>query len=77
MGLFSGVKDTYKKSEAAVVVQNLIEENVRDGWMESNNPAQLANILVGRAWDAMPDVFSGKFGQRPHKISVAAIALSY
>lgn len=77
MGLFSAVKDTYKKSEAAVVVQNLIEENVRDGIMESKNPAQLANILVGRVWDSMPDVFSGKFGQRPHKITIAAAALSY
>lgn len=77
MGFFSAVKDAYKKSEAAVIVQNLIEENNRVVWFEENgNPAQFANTLVGRAWDAMPDVLSGKFGQRPHKLSIAAVALS-
>ena len=45
--------------------------------MDSNNPGQLANTMVGRVWDAKPYLFSGKFGQRPHKMSVAAVALSH
>ena len=30
MGLFSGIKNTYKKSEAAVIVQNLLEHQQED-----------------------------------------------
>ena len=75
MGLFSGIKDTYKKSEAAVVVQNLLEIQVKIGCF-SHDPAVFANTLIQSVWDEKPDIFSGKFGQRPHKLAVAAIALS-
>lgn len=75
MGLFSGVKNLYKKSEAAVVVQNLLEHQVSIGLFDQD-PARFANQLVQRAWDSKPDVFAGNFGQRPHKISAAAFALA-
>lgn len=75
MGFFSGIKDTYKKSEAAVAVQNLLEEQARIGYF-SQDPAKYASALIQSVWDEKPDIFSGKFGQRPHKISTAAIALS-
>ena len=75
MGLFSGVKDTFKKSEAAVVVQNLLEEQARIGFF-GLDPAKYASALIQSAWDEKPDIFGGKFGQRPHKLAVAAIALS-
>ena len=75
MGLFSGIKSTYKKSEAAVVVQNLLEIQAQVGLLELD-PAKLANQLVGSVWDAKPDIYDGRFGQRPHKISVAASALA-
>jgi len=75
MGFFSGIKDNYKKSEAAVVVQNLLEIQAKIGYF-GHDPAQSANALVQSAWDEKPDIFSGKFGQRPHKLAVAAIALS-
>lgn len=74
MGLFRGIKDTYKKSEAAVIVQNLLEHQVSIGTFD-DDPAKLANQLVGKVWESLPDVFGGKFGQRPHKISVAATSL--
>lgn len=75
MGLFGGIKDTFKKSEAAVVVQNLLEHQAKVGWFDLD-PARFANLLVQSAWDEKPDIFSGKFGQRPHKISTAAVALA-
>lgn len=75
MGLFSGIKSTYKKSEAAVVVQNLLEHQANVGLFDLD-PAKLANKLVEIVWDTKPDVFDGKFGQRPHKITVAASALA-
>jgi hypothetical protein len=75
MGIFSSIKSTYKKSEAAVVVQNLLEHQAKSGWFDMN-PASLANRLVAAVWEQKLDVFDGKFGQRPHKIAVAASALA-
>ena len=75
MGLFSGIKSTYKKSEAAVVVQNLLEHQARVGLFDLD-PAKAANIFIELVWESKPDIFDGKFGQRPHKIVVAASALA-
>lgn len=75
MGLFRGIKSAYKKSEAAVVVQNLLENQARLGLL-NRDPAKFANELIGAVWDSKPDVFEGKFGQRPFKITVAASALA-
>lgn len=75
MGLFSGIKNTYKKSEAAVVVQNLLAHQARAGLFDLD-PANTATQFVEFAWNQDPDMFNGKFGQRPHKITVAAFALA-
>ncbi len=75
MGLFSGIKNTYKKSEAAVIVQNLLEHQQNVGLFDSD-PGPTATKLVGDIWDAKPELFNGNFGQRPHKLSVAAAALA-
>ena len=74
MGLFSGFKNTLKKSEAAVIVQNLLQIQVDAGLLE-RDPAKLANTLVEAAWSSKTDIFNGGFGQRPFKLSVAAISL--
>jgi hypothetical protein len=74
MGLLGGLKSTYAKAEAAVVVQNLLQHQFDIGNL-SLDPAKLANNLVAAVWNAKTDILSGKFGQRPHKIAVAAIAL--
>ena len=74
MGMFNSIKSAYKKSEAAVVVQNLLEHQARAGWFEMDPPS-FANKLVALVWEQRPDVFDGKFGQIPHKIAVAASAL--
>jgi hypothetical protein len=75
MGIFSSIKSTFKKSEAAVDVQNLLEHQARAGWFEMDPPS-FANKLVALVWEQRPNVFDGKFGQRPHKIAVAASALA-
>lgn len=75
MGFFKGIKDTYKKSEAAVIVQNLLDEVAKVG-LFSGDASKTANILVGAVWDSMPEIFGGAYGQRPHKITVAASALA-
>jgi len=75
MGLLSGITNTFKKSKAAVVVQNLLEHQAEAGNLEAD-PAKLANGLVTLVWDQKSDLLGGKFGQRPHKISIAAAALA-
>lgn len=74
MGLFSGFKNTLKKSEAAVVVQNLLQIQF-DAGVFDRDPASFATALVDAAWSDKPDIFNGNFGQRPFKISVAAVAI--
>ena len=76
MGLFSGIKNNYKKSEAAVVIQNMLEELKRMGFFDSN-PAKVANMMVESAWQSRPDVFCGNYGERPHKLVVAAYSFAY
>ena len=76
MGLFSGIKSTFKKSEAAVVVQNLLEIQVNSG-LFNLDPPKAANKFIELVWEEKPDLFNGKFGQRPHKIAVAAAALAH
>jgi hypothetical protein len=75
MGFFKGIKDNYKKSEAAVVIQNLLEEASRMD-MFPGNAAKTANLLVGGAWDELGEVLDGRRGLRPHKIAVAAISIA-
>jgi hypothetical protein len=75
MGIFSGIKDNYKKSEAAVIIQNLLAQQAQVG-LFSGDPAKTANSLVENAWQAKPDMFNGGFGQRPFKLSVAAFSLA-
>lgn len=76
MGLFSGIRNTYKKSEAAVVLQNIFELHspfhLPSGTLV--DPAKFATVLVENVWKTAPEVFSGKFGRRPHKLTLAISA---
>ena len=72
-----GAKNLYKKSEAAALVESLLRTHINELGL-FNLPAppnELANRLVGDVWETMPDIFSGEFGQRPHRFTVAAHAL--
>lgn len=76
MGLFGSIKSTWKQYEAVFVVRKLLEDQAKQGYFTSN-PSETAKFLINKIWDERPDIFNGKFGQRPHEMSVAAIALSY
>lgn len=77
MGLFKGAKNTYKKSEAAVIVQNLLSEDPALSDLQGQSrPKELATTLVEGVWKQKSDIFEGQFGQRPHKLAVASIALA-
>lgn len=80
MGLFSGIKNAYRKGEAVAVVQNALER-LRKGGLFVSIPGvidtpKMAKMLVETAWNYNPDLFSGASGERPHKLSVAAYALA-
>lgn len=75
MGLFSGIKNTFKQSEAAVVVQSLLEHQASLG-LYDGDPVRHATQIIDSVWRAKPDILNGNFGHRPHKISFAAFALA-
>ena len=75
MGLFGGIKNTYKKSEAAIVVQNLLDIQAKAGMFDAD-PASTATRLIDAAWSNNPHLFDGSGGERPHKLSVAAFSLA-
>ena len=76
MGLFNKFKNTLRNSQAAVIIQNQLENLSTSGIFNDANPAIVANQLVSAVCNAQPDLFDGSFGQRAHKITVAAAALS-
>lgn len=73
--MFSGIKNMLHMSQAAAVVQNLLEDQQRNGFL-GGDVAQMASHLVAVIWTQDPDWFNGKRGPRPHKVSVAAVALA-
>lgn len=76
MRFFKGIKDNYKKSEAAVIAQNLLTIFVRNH-MFDGDPAAIANNLVSNIWDEIPQLLDGQSGSRPHKFTVAATAFAH
>jgi hypothetical protein len=75
MGIFSSLKSAVRKSEAAVVIEKLIEEQVAHGLLEVN-PHLFANKLVQGVWDKNPELFGTHNKNLPAKLPLAAAALS-
>ncbi len=75
MGPFAGIKRIIKMSQAAAVVQAVLEQVCRTGVMQGD-PQKMATHLVGLCWKTHPDVFDGKFGKPPHRLATAAVALA-
>lgn len=73
--MFGWVKSTLRKSEAALLVQQALEARM-EYCPRPFNPDKLSSALVAKVWDHKPDIFDGKLGKAPHKMSVAAIALA-
>jgi hypothetical protein len=76
--MFNNIKDTYKKSEASVVIQNLLKTQIDAGIfkLQSLSADDLAAILVLQGWDVNPELLGGRFGTRPHKLLVAIFAVA-
>lgn len=72
--MFGGIKNNWKKSEAAVFIQNLFEGLQQQG-MFPGNPAAIANKIIDKAFEGRPEIFDGSRGVRPHKVAYAAAAL--
>ena len=70
------LKTIWKMNEAALVVENLLREHTGSGLFHLD-PKQCATRWVAYALHHHEQMLGGRFGQRPHKISVAAFALSY
>lgn len=68
------IANTWRMSEAAAVVQKLLEFH-GSGTNTEKNAAKIANQLVQRVYDARPELVKGRMGTRPHKASLAAAAL--
>ncbi|WP_286898848.1 hypothetical protein [Achromobacter sp. UBA2119] len=74
MTLFFGIRATARKSQAAVLVQNLLEVCAKESDLGAR-PADLANKLVGITWDRNPQWF-GPNRPLPNKFVLAACAFS-
>lgn len=69
------IKDTLRRSEAAVVVERALQHHHVLGPPPFDIP-KVADALVQALWQTRPDILSGKRGAPPHKASVAALALA-
>lgn len=75
--LSSAVKTRWQMSQAAVVIQNLLEHYPKLGLADTGVlPSKTATQLVAAVWDEMSDIFEGKLAPKPHKLSIAAISLA-
>lgn len=73
--MFKWVKNTVRKSEAAVLVQQALQAHTGFG-PPPFNADTLSTRLVALIWDRKPDLFEGKLGKQPHKMAIAAFALA-
>jgi hypothetical protein len=65
----------WRLSEAAAVVQNLLKAHGSSGAL-ARDAGTIANKLVAWVYNGDPALFDGKRGKRPHKLSLAAVALA-
>lgn len=61
--------------QATMTVTRMLSQLAEHGFLD-DAPGPLADQLVTNVWARKPDLFEGKIGPKPHKASVAAIALA-
>jgi hypothetical protein len=80
MSFFSGIKNTWKHAEYSVFLQGFLDPMARTGSIsvrpDANSMRDFSTLLTDAAWQAFPEAFDGRFGQRPHKISAALTAMA-
>ena len=71
--MFMGVIDTFKKSQAAAVLEILLGHAASRNlvWRE---PAITANHSVGHAWERYYEAVSGRIRRRPNKMAFASLS---
>jgi hypothetical protein len=74
--VFARIYSNYRLSVAAVTVQNLLEMHGR-GHVIGRDAGAISSRLVATVYARNPALFDGKVGKRPHKFSVAAVALAH
>jgi hypothetical protein len=74
--MFGKMKALGLKTAAATTVQVTLRESYRvAGFPES--PGAMASAVVGRLLDQAPHLFTDSGHPRPHKLSIAALALAF
>ena len=76
MGLFDRFKNAGAQAAAAVVIQNLLTNYKQINPLFDADISASGNLFVQDVWDLKPDIYEGKFGQRPHKLAIVASALA-
>lgn len=74
--MFKAIKDIYCKSKAAAILGNLFQEQVEAGLFPNCDTQELGRHCVDGGWKVKPDMLSGRFGTRPHDISVSTFSLA-
>lgn len=74
-GIIRSLISWIKKADAATAVQNLLEHQKSMGLFDGT-PASAATLYIQEAWESKPDVFDGRFGVRPHKLSVVVYSMA-
>jgi hypothetical protein len=73
--MFGAIRETYQLSSAAAFAQGVLENLTATG-LFSVDPKALAHRVVAMTFARDKDVFNGKKGPKPHKMSMAALAFA-
>lgn len=73
--MFRGIKQKWRSAEAAALIESVLEEMASMGTFEGN-AQQTGYKIVKGASDFRPELFDGRNGHFPHRISYAAAALA-
>lgn len=74
--MFSRAKTLWRMNEAAAIVENLLRRHSQSGIFQID-PKRCSTQWIAFVLNHKKDLLGGSFGQRPHKISVAASALAH
>lgn len=76
MGLFSFIGTNKLRGGIMSIIENLLVNLTRTSVFTLNTkPEHLSQIAADKVWATYPDIFNGKFGQRPQKIVGALVGL--
>lgn len=76
MALFKALSTRFRMSQAAAIIEGLLELQARQGLLFEENAARLAGLLVHKIQTTMPEFFDGTHGPMPHKLTIAAVAMA-